>query len=138
MRLALTMMNRNIIDEIWNFESLVSLEIAVWNATADQIKKLAEHLPHLTKLNIRINEDEPNAEDFIRSMLSVFPKLIKLTIMLNLRQFFEYMKDPIDGLRKRFDWNRVIACSAFTKSVHIKRPFISYTKAKETYSCCVR
>lgn len=75
-------------DEVTNaicsFKTLVWLRMPQFPVSAIQLQKLATHLPHLTKLSIRIAEIESN--QILNNMMSVLwilPKLSKLTIHLN-------------------------------------------------------
>lgn len=83
----------NVINEILPFKTLVSLHLSNCPITKDQMRKLANHLPNLTELRMAIAESEPNVENDILSVLSIFPGLSKLIIRLNDNNFRRFSND---------------------------------------------
>lgn len=72
------------IGQTYRFKMLTSLELKDLFITMEQLKALTKHLPHLAKFAMPITESESNADTQTKifSVLSVFPRLRKLTICL--------------------------------------------------------
>lgn len=82
-----------VINEICSIKTLRSLQIQNCSITTEQMRKLAKHLPHLTKLRSAMIPSQSNAESSIMSVLSIFPKLTKLSIALNDNDFQRFLID---------------------------------------------
>lgn len=86
--------NANIvIDEICKFETLETLRLQWSLLTANELRLLAWNLPHVTKLAMSIDPAESNLEQSIFSVLSIFPKLVKLKIMMEEGEFNQILPD---------------------------------------------
>lgn len=82
------------INEICSFETLASLQLTHCPIYEDQMRKLAHRLPHLTDLSLKLVETGFDTVDHILSVLSIFPKLSKLTISLDGMDFRTF-KDKV-------------------------------------------
>lgn len=76
--------NNNLITQIIRFKMLRSLQLHSHCVEMNYVKKLMEHLPHLTKFGIKLRKSESNIEieNQIFSVLSMFPKLTTLKVFL--------------------------------------------------------
>lgn len=92
--------------EILKFKMLSSLQVYYCSFTTKQLRKMADHLPDITELGLKITESESNTdtESKIFSVLSIFTKLTKLQV--NLQDFerflYEFKSQSINEFHGRF------------------------------------
>lgn len=82
-----------VIVEICKFELLETLRLPWCLFTANELRQLAWNLPHVTKFSMSIDLDESTLEQSISSVLTTFPKLIKLKIMMEDDAFNKVLPD---------------------------------------------
>ena len=87
--------NDDLVNKICSFKMLNSLEWPWSLITANELRKLAAHLPHLTEFYINIAESDLDLEEKIHSMLSILTKLTKLSIRVNDVGFQQVLKQLI-------------------------------------------
>lgn len=99
--------NDEVTNAICKFKTLTLLRLPIFmRITSNQLKKLAAHLPHLTELSIATAKKKSTSiVKYALFVLSIFPKLTKLTINLNENGFLllsSHFEQSINEFHGRF------------------------------------
>lgn len=95
----------DVINEIYKFQSLVSLSLPNFRITLDQVSQLTTHLPGLTELVVGIVDVGPEIAEKIHLIISMLPQLSQLEIHLNARDFDQLpneLQSSINDFHARF------------------------------------